>query len=308
MNRQPALSAITPVLNGESFVHRCYEALRAQTFADWEWIVVDDGSTDDTASLVSAIDDSRVRLISYPRNMGRGYARSRAIEACMGDWMVVWDMDDLYFPDRLEEINQARLEGYDYFCSYAVIVDAELNVKGTRGFVVTSRFLPLNFVHPTLGVRMELARSIGYELLNIGEDHLLNIKLLVNHRGKFFDDALTIYQEGQNLSLQKAIDNNYHHFQAVQRLYREGVLPLSALSFVRLAAKWFVRRIVLNLLRLSPSLYLHSVKRRTFGQKAEGWTLSEERVRFIEHLRSIDSHSPAQQLDVSGSESGVCAE
>jgi len=111
----PTFSVITPIFNGEDFVHRCYSLLSMQTFTDWEWVVVDDGSTDKTADLVRQIDDERVRFITYMPNRGRGYARTRALEAACGEWMVVWDVDDLYFPDRLEKINKARLEGYDFF-------------------------------------------------------------------------------------------------------------------------------------------------------------------------------------------------
>lgn len=85
----PKLSVVSPVYNCESYVKCCYYTLENQTFTDWEWVVVDDGSTDNTANLIRQIDDSRIKLISYMPNRGRGYARSRAIEACSGDWIVV---------------------------------------------------------------------------------------------------------------------------------------------------------------------------------------------------------------------------
>ena len=69
--KRPVFSVITPVFNGTRFVHRCYSTLKAQTFHDWEWVVVDDGSTDGTANAVREIDDSRIKLISYSPNRGQ---------------------------------------------------------------------------------------------------------------------------------------------------------------------------------------------------------------------------------------------
>lgn len=125
----PVFSVLTPVYNGAPYIERCYASLAAQTFGDWEWVVVDDGSTDQTAELVRALNDPRIRLVSYQPNRGRGYARYESLAAATGDWMVVWDADDFYFPDRLDKMNRARLDGYDFFCSYSVVVDNQLRVK-----------------------------------------------------------------------------------------------------------------------------------------------------------------------------------
>lgn len=56
-------SVVTPVYNGAPFIDRCYAVLVEQTFTDWEWVVVDDGSEDETRALVERIDDPRVKLL-----------------------------------------------------------------------------------------------------------------------------------------------------------------------------------------------------------------------------------------------------
>jgi len=111
---QPILSIITPVYNGVSFVERFYKNLLLQTMDDWEWVVVDDGSTDHTADAIGQIKDSRIRLFSYPQNRGRGYARNLAIHESQSDWLVVWDIDDLNFPERFAMIVEAKKENYDF--------------------------------------------------------------------------------------------------------------------------------------------------------------------------------------------------
>ena len=69
MNNRPTLSVITPVYNGADFVERCYENLLKQSFTNWEWVIVDDGSTDGTAQIVQGIKDPRVRLFSYKQKI-----------------------------------------------------------------------------------------------------------------------------------------------------------------------------------------------------------------------------------------------
>ncbi len=203
------LSVVTPIFNGERFVERCYASLKAQTFADWEWVVVDDGSTDGTAKALGGIHDCRLRIVRLPHNEGRGSARARALNEARGDWMVVWDVDDLNYPDRLARVNSARLEGYDFCCSYAVVVDNALRMKGVRGFEPAFRVLPRYFVHPTLACRTDLARDIGYDpALRAGEDLTLMLTLARRYRGQFIDEALMIYQEDREVNLDKAIASN----------------------------------------------------------------------------------------------------
>ena len=142
MNKRQTLSVITPIYNGADFVERCYENLLKQSFANWEWVVVDDGSTDGTTKIIQKTEDARVRLFSYKQNKGRGYARNIAISESQGDWIVIWDVDDLNFPERLMTIENARLQNYDFFCSYAVVADNNMKIKGTRGFHEPSGCLP----------------------------------------------------------------------------------------------------------------------------------------------------------------------
>ena len=131
---------------------RCYENLLKQSFANGEWVVVDDGSTDGTAEVARKIKDSHIRLFSYKQNKGRGYARNLAVSESREDWIVIWDVDDLNFPERLETIEQARIQNHDFFCYYAVVVNNDMEIKGTSGFHEPAGCLPREFVHPTLAL------------------------------------------------------------------------------------------------------------------------------------------------------------
>lgn len=284
-----ALSVLTPVYNGESFIGRCYATLERQTFADWEWVVVDDGSVDDTRAVVERIDDPRIVLVSYDRNQGRGYARTKALEAANGDWIVVWDADDLYFPDRLAEIERARLEGFDFFCSYVVVMNNLMSIKGVRGFSMpVAQGLTQAFVHHTLGCRTRLAREIGYDSLHrVGEDTTMIVTLAAKYRGLFYEDALTVYQEEREVGLEKAIASNKNQLQQFRWAQGREVIGLSRGRYLYLVLKWCAKLVALYSMRLSPGLYTRTIGLRSYGKLAVEWELSQKRYKEYRQLVKI---------------------
>jgi glycosyltransferase involved in cell wall biosynthesis len=280
----PTLSIITPVYNEVDLINCCYKNLLLQSFTNWEWIIVNDGSTDGTAEIVQKIDDARVRLFSYKQNKGRGYARNLAVKESRGDWIVIWDVDDLYFPERLENIEKARLQNYEFFCSYAVVVNNKFEIKGTRGFHDPYGCLPRTFVHPTLALKKEIAEKIKYKITRgiggPGEDARVLWMLSLKHKGLWFEDALTIYQEDRNINLRKAIDSNRAQLQTLKELRREGVIePRNKYHLTLL--KYFIKIIILGAISVYPRLYLRFVDLRDYGQLKKGWKLSPEKIDFI---------------------------
>ena len=97
----PRVSVIVPLYNKASTIARTLASISAQTFVDFETIVVDDGSTDDGASIVAACADARVRLIRQT-NLGPGAARNRAIAEARGTLVAFLDADDEWLPTFLE--------------------------------------------------------------------------------------------------------------------------------------------------------------------------------------------------------------
>lgn len=283
--RQPVFSVITPVFNGEGYIRRCYESLLSQTFDQWEWVVVNDGSTDGTAQIVREIPDERIRLIDYAENRGRGFARTAAIAASRGEWMVVWDADDLYFPDRLERTHDAKRMGYDFCCSYAAVVDNRMQLKGVRGFHPGAHGIPRHFVHHSLGCRMDIARRIGYDpKFRTGEDATITWVLSAMYRGLFIDEALTVYQEEREVSLTKAIDTNQAQIDQIKKIRELGMLPLGLGQYLNLLGRLLFKRTILEMMRLSPSIYRMTLKRRSYGVTLPGYTLSADRLDYLKRF------------------------
>ncbi|MDQ3078182.1 MAG: glycosyltransferase family 2 protein [Pseudomonadota bacterium] len=97
----PAVAVIMPVHNRAAEVRRAIDSVLAQDFADFELIVVDDGSTDATCEAVTAVGDPRVKLIRLGSNQGSNPARNRGIEAASAPLLAFLDSDDVYLPCKL---------------------------------------------------------------------------------------------------------------------------------------------------------------------------------------------------------------
>src|SRR5215468_5764628 len=98
----PRVSVVVPVFNRPIAVARAINSVLVQTCQDFEIIVVDDASTDDTAAAVASIRDSRVRSIRHDRNRGGSAARNTGIEAAGAPLVAFLDSDDEWLPSKLE--------------------------------------------------------------------------------------------------------------------------------------------------------------------------------------------------------------
>lgn len=117
----PAVSVIIPAYNAAAYLPRCIRHLQAQSFGDWEALVVDDGSTDGTASLLDsyAAQDARIKAI-HKENGGVSAARNEALQHAEGKYVLFVDSDDFLHPQTLElcvglaERDQADLVAFTY--------------------------------------------------------------------------------------------------------------------------------------------------------------------------------------------------
>ena len=105
MNNFPLVSIITPSYNSEKYIIETIESVLAQTYKNWEVIIVDDLSTDDSLQIIEqyAQKDRRIKVIRSKQNRGPAKARNRAIEEAKGKYIAFLDSDDVWFPDKLEK-------------------------------------------------------------------------------------------------------------------------------------------------------------------------------------------------------------
>lgn len=105
------ISIIVPVYKVEKYIHRCVDSILAQTFTDFELILVDDGSPDRCPQICDeyAEKDNRIRVI-HQENLGQAVARNRAVAVSQGDWICFVDSDDVIHPQMLEHLYGGAME------------------------------------------------------------------------------------------------------------------------------------------------------------------------------------------------------
>src|SRR5262245_40553428 len=102
---KPIVSVVMPVFNGERYLVEAANSIFRQTHPDFEFIIVDDGSTDGTADLLADLrrQDDRVKVITQPHNLGVAAALNAGCQAARGIFVARMDADDVSLPDRFME-------------------------------------------------------------------------------------------------------------------------------------------------------------------------------------------------------------
>lgn len=129
------VSIITPTYNAEKFIKKTLKSVQNQTYQNWEMILIDDASTDETVKIISdfAKKDSRIKLFKLEKNSGNGFARNVALEKIVGKYIAYLDADDLWFPMKLEKQIQFLKENNLHFTfSFYDCIDEEGNSLNRR--------------------------------------------------------------------------------------------------------------------------------------------------------------------------------
>lgn len=170
MAPSPSVSVLMTVHNGQAYLAEALEALRNQTLVDFEVVVVDDGSVDQSRTIVRhyASIDPRFRLIAIP-HVGRAAALNTGLRACRGEFVAVNDADDISLPNRLE-VQAAFLRAHPHVVlvgSYAEIIDESGRLIGKRYPPLRDREIRLRLalgdpiVHSTVMYRRRVLLTIG---------------------------------------------------------------------------------------------------------------------------------------------------
>lgn len=102
-NSSPIVSVLMPAYNAQNFIAEAIESILNQTYKNFEFIIVDDGSTDATVEIIKRYKDRRISLIKLPENKGNRYAANFAIKEAKGKYLVRQDADDISLPTRIED-------------------------------------------------------------------------------------------------------------------------------------------------------------------------------------------------------------
>jgi glycosyltransferase involved in cell wall biosynthesis len=285
--QRPKFSIITPVFNGEGYLRGCRADVLGFHVQDWEWIIVNDGSTDGTESVCRELEegDPRIRVVSYPDNRGRGHARNRAIAQARGEWIVILDADDHSMPTRLDFIADNPAPDFDWLYSPVVLARRQtLEVYGGRRYTDNElNRTKKKSIHPSLIMRTDIAKELRYRELRtvggIGEDVRLLMMLSLKYRGHFHDRASVIYCEDSEVNLRKAFHSNAILFRTCLEIIFKHPELVRAADALRAVLTIGVKLLVFFAASVLPgrdALYMRSISRRVSSPPSASDRLAAE--------------------------------
>jgi succinoglycan biosynthesis protein ExoO len=194
MSATPKVSVITAAYKAARYIGQAIESVQAQTLTDWEMIIVDDASPDETAEVVKRyLDDPRIKLIRSERNRGNGGARNLALEVAQGEWIAVLDADDWFARERLENLWQfAQEKGTLVVADLQLQIDDEGKTYGVafphhlKPPTKPTRYTPHEYIYHHIPMKPFANRehiqqhNIRYpENMPLGEDHIFQAQILL---------------------------------------------------------------------------------------------------------------------------------
>jgi glycosyltransferase involved in cell wall biosynthesis len=201
----PRVSVIIPAYNGERHIAETLESVFAQSFEDWEIVLVNDGSTDGTERIVQTYGE-RIKYFRQ-ENAGISAARNRAIEAAEGEYIALLDQDDLWLPENLEKkvglldkdksVGLVYSNGYDINDAGIVVGEEGAGLEHHRGRVFHQLLLRDFVGHPS-GVitRKECFKNVGMFNLSytMAEEYDLYLRIADKYCLDYIADRLFKYR------------------------------------------------------------------------------------------------------------------
>lgn len=171
MSDLPTISVLMPVYNAERYVGAAVESILAQSFSDFEFIIVDDGSKDGSLAMLQkyADKDQRIRIVSRP-NTGIVGALNDGLALCRADWVVRMDADDWSYPQRFERQLAFMKEHPDYLAAGTdhELMDSDGDCIGVRHFPHTAEQIINTMLsgeccvlHPTVIMQRAILTKLG---------------------------------------------------------------------------------------------------------------------------------------------------
>ena len=202
----PRVTVVTAVYNGEAYLHEAVQSIIGQTFQDLEYLIVDDASTDGTKDILEVYgrSDSRVRVITNKKNMGRAISRNRGLQEARGEYIAILDADDIALDRRVE-----REVEYLHAHPEVGVVGTWFDVIDDNGEFIITRKLPVEpgevaakdleivpFCHPSVMFRKECIEKVGSYRKEFvyAQDYDLLLRILEHYRGANIPEVLTKYR------------------------------------------------------------------------------------------------------------------
>ena len=232
------ISIVTPTYNCEGSILDTYNSIKNQSYSNWEWVITDDCSNDNTLEIINNLStqDSRIKINSLTENSGAAVARNMSLQQCKGDYIAFIDSDDLWLPTKLEQQYSYMLNNNISFSftSYELIDKDGYKMGKT---VDTHLIQPLSYndmlkKKATLGCSTVMLRRLDFDnlsmpLLRTGQDYALWLKILKSGFKAYpLVEILTQYRILPNSISRNKVKKACRQWQIYRKV--EGINPLKS--------------------------------------------------------------------------------
>lgn len=244
----PFFTIVIPTYNHGHFIRKCLESVLNQTYTHWEIIVVNNYSEDNTVEVVKSFSDSRIRLVNFSNEGIIAASRNRGIELANGDWICFLDSDDLFCPNKLEELLGSVMTSDVIYHDLDMYSDSRLiwkkKVKGRelkgnieKDLIINGNALPCSSVAVRKNILNAVSGFSEDQNLFAVEDSDCWIRIArITSRFKYINKGLGKYWIGNNTSV------SVKQINREQKLFNAHCYILSEIEKERAQKNMFYRQ------------------------------------------------------------------
>lgn len=211
------VSIIMPSWNTANFIAESIQSVLNQTYTNWELLIVDDCSTDNTDEVVASFNDNRIKYFHNEKNSGAALTRNKAMREAQGEWIAFLDSDDLWVPNKLEhQIKFMKENGYFFSYTEYEKIDEEdkpLNIYVTGPDKVNKRKM-YNYDYIGQLTMMYSAKEFGLiQIKNIKKNNDYAIRLQLYKK-----DGACCYLLEENLAKYRIRKKSISHDKMIKKI------------------------------------------------------------------------------------------
>ncbi len=239
--KKPLITAAMPTYNAEKYISAAIDSVLNQTFKDFELLIINDGSVDQTLKIISSYKDKRIRLIDLDRNKGIAYCRNLALRKARGEFIAWTDSDDLNEPTRFEKQIYFLQHNLDFGgCgTWLSRFKASKTHYVTKAFKNPEKikaallFKPASIPNATAMLRLSEIKKYGLkydESLQISEDYDFIFNCSKHMEFSNIQEVLYRYRDSETSIMKTFEDREEQTFNILKTVYKKALASLDIIA------------------------------------------------------------------------------
>jgi glycosyltransferase involved in cell wall biosynthesis len=245
----PLVTVLMPVYNGEKYLSEAIDSILNQTFSDFEFLIMNDGSTDNSENIILSYSDSRIQYIKNVSNLKLITTLNKGIELAKGKYIVRMDADDISAPTRIEKQVAFMEKNEDvgicgsWFTAFGDVQESVCKYKEQHDEILFKMFYQCHFCHPSLIIRKKVFEDLEIPFNRKfihAEDYELYLRLSTKWKFHNLQESLINYRihsssvsrQNENIQLEHSLQIRKMFFSLVDAdCSEEGLKVFEALNY-----------------------------------------------------------------------------